>query len=317
MALAVVVTALVLASCADGNGTPNGGPPTSDMTTTVATTVPTLPPPRPWTPSPAEPAPNAKVLAARLVETVGTYAFGGGTTEAAGERLIAAGFPPGVAASAGALLAADAASSAEVIYPQLGGLTATAASVMVVTSQRVISENGDERQTTRTVDVRLTRAGGPWSVATIASDGTRPIAEPTDDAAVRELLAAKDLELPDSAVADLLSGSTDPRLVEMLRRLIRDHALRVTVLATGHPVNVFETERTSNHTAGRGVDIWSIDGVAVVDQQRSFAVRAVMDAALAAGASEIGAPFDPDGPGGRVFSNTVHLDHLHLAFSSP
>ena len=128
------------------------------------------------------------------------------------------------------------------------------------------------------------------------------------------LLDEPRVDLPDSAQWDLQRGFVDDRVVELVRTLATDHELRVTVFGTGHPANVFGTDRTSNHTAGRGVDIWSIDGRPVAEQRDAPVIVSIIEKARAFGATEIGAPVDTDGSGGSVFTNTVHHDHLHLAF---
>lgn len=315
--------ALVLLAACSGTSPDNGSvalPRSSEPTVTrpaPTTTQPPLPTPPPWVPSPAEPAPDSKTLASAVVQTIGTYPVGGGTTEAARTRLQAAGLPPELADATPSLLIPGVSSAAEIVYPQLGGLTDSAASVMVVTRFRTRGTGGEEDEVTRVLDVRLERTDGPWSAAGVASDGGAPPPTPVEPTpAVSAVLENDRIELPDSAVWDLESGLVDSRIADLLLALAAEHQLRVAVFATGHPVNVFATDRQSNHTAGRGVDIWSIDGTPVADQQDSPTLRAVVESSLALGVTEIGAPFDIDGPGGRVFTNTVHLDHLHLAFRS-
>lgn len=43
----------------------------------------------------------------------------------------------------------------------------------------------------------------------------------------------------------------------------------VPVLRSGHSVTVFGTDRTFNHAVGRGVDIWALDGIPVIERERS------------------------------------------------
>ena len=103
-------------------------------------------------------------------------------------------------------------------------------------------------------------------------------------------------------------------VLDAMLLLARDHSFSVTVLATGHPSEVFETPSVSNHTEGRGVDIWAVDGVPVVAQRTDGSVVEVMvRELLGAGVTEIGSPWDIDGPGGPSFTNVVHQDHLHVA----
>lgn len=243
-----------------------------------------------------------------------TYPFGEGTPAAASDRLVSAGHSPALSDAAGSLLRPAVASAATIVYPQLGGLTATTASVMVVARVATKDAAGTEEVFTRVVDVRMALKDAVWRVATVATDGSGPPAVASLPPALTDLLADERIELPDSARADIRSGTTDLRVATLLTTLSQRWRLSVAVLATGHPPNVFETNKVSNHTAGRGVDIWAVDGVSVAELGDSPTLRAVVDAALQAGATEIGAPFDTDGAGGKVFTNDVHLDHLHLAF---
>lgn len=314
LTIAVAVAALLaLTGCSGDGSARNPGSAAADTTTSTAP----LPPPTPWAPSPQETQPQLKQRAALAVQTIDTYDLGDGTPEAAASRLTSAGLAPTLGSSAGSLLDPNRASSARVIYPQLGGLTATAASVMVVTEIHAQDVDGRRSRSTRVVDVRLTRGAGQWEVAAIASDGQGPAPTDTPIAGALTLLEERRVQLPGSAVADLRSGHIDPRVVDLLVRLAAKWRLSVSVLSTGHPPNVFGTNRTSNHTAGRGVDIWAVDDIPVIDQQRSSGLTALVNEALALGATEIGAPFDTDGLGGRMFTNEVHLDHLHLAFRGP
>lgn len=282
--------------------------------TTVTTVTPQVPAPPPWQASPREPDPDVKRQAAAAVQAIGTYGAGEGTPVAARARLAAAGFSPSLVDGATMLLKADAASGATVRYPQFGGLTPTEASVMVITTLETLDRQGRRASETRVLDVRLARAGTYWTPTAIVADGRRPASGPQPSDGSSPILSNPRIELPDSARDDIRSRQTDPRVIDLLARLADQWPVGVTVLATGHPPNVFATDRVSNHKAGRGVDIWSVDGVAVVDQQHSPVLRALVAEALAFGATEVGAPFDTDGPGGRVFTNTLHLDHLHLAF---
>lgn len=317
LVVAAVAVATLVAGCAradEGTAQPATSPSTARETSTT-TTVPRLPAPPPWSPTAGEVLPNAKTLAARTVQALTTYPFGEGSVEAARQRLVAAGLPPQVADGAGALLVPEVASAGEIVYPQLAGLTGDAAAVMVVVRQERAGVAGRET-VTRTVDVRLRLVGGEWAVEAVASTGGDPVEQPDDVApAVGAVVAGERIDLPDSARWDLLRGTTDPRVVDLLARLARERRISVTVLASGHPLNVFETDRISNHTAGRGVDIWAFDGVPVVEQRGPDSpLRALVQQLAREGVTEIGSPFDLDGRGGVQFTNTVHLDHLHLAY---
>jgi len=316
---------LVLAAAAAGGCRSQGAPadtpaaptapPAAESTTT---TVPPLAPPARYRPLPGEPAPEAKQAAADVVQALATFPADAEPVGPARARLAALGVAPAVADGAGALLAPGVEAAGDIVYPQLGGLTPTAASVMVVVTQRR-REAGRDSSVARTVDVRLQRSPeGPWAVVALASTGGDPPAAPVPPSeAAAAVLAHPNLELPDSARWDVQAGRVDPRLLELIAALAADRRLAVTVLATGHPRDVFATGRVSNHTVGRAVDVWAVDGQAVVAQrQPDGPVAALARAALAAGVTELGGPWDLDGPGGRSFANTVHQDHLHLAFDA-
>lgn len=307
--------AALVAGCAERAPNPDsGGAATSPSSPSVVTTPaePALPPAQRWQPGPGEPAIEVKLAAARAVEAVGTYPEGKGTIEAARQRLAAAGLEQGFADTAAQLLG-DSEATAEVVYPQLSGLATTEAGVMLVVDVTRATDDGVDVQR-RTLDVRVAGGAGRWRATAIAVDTPAPSAAEPSEASIA-LADAAGLDLPDEAAADLRRGAVDERVVALLTGWVEDGIdLNVSVFSTGHPMNVFATDRPSNHTAGRAVDIWGVDGVAIAAAPASPLVRELVDRALAAGATEIGAPFDPDGPGGRVFTNTVHEDHLHIAF---
>ena len=278
--LLFAATAAMFLATACSVGSATSREPAKAATTTTRTRLPV---PDRYQPLPGEPVPDVKQLAADALQTLGTYPAGQGTAAAASERL--------------------------------GGLTSTDASVMVVLRQRVLA-GGAARAVTRTVDVRLTRDASGWLVREVASMGGDPVEPVAPSAAAQAVLANQAIELPDSARWDVEAGRIDDRVLQVLVGLAGKHTVAVTVLATGHPHNVFASESVSNHTAGRGVDIWAVDSVPVVSQRDpSGALRALVAELLADGVTELGSPWDLDGPGvGASFTNTVHQDHLHLAF---
>ena len=89
----------------------------------------------------------------------------------------------------------------------------------------------------------------------------------------------------------------------------------MSVVHTGHPRNVFGTDRLSDHTRMRAFDVWAVDGHTVIDPATSDAlVDGFMRAAAKAGAYNVGGPRQLGLPG--FFSDRVHRDHLHIAFDS-
>lgn len=267
----------------------------------------------PYVAVPGEIEPSLKAVAAVTLQTLMTYDPGSSTAEAARQRLIDSGAPAAIADKAGPVLFAGASSAADIIYPQLGGLTGERASVMLVVRQRLL--NGVQRQTfVRTVDVRLLRRDGRWSIEDVASFGGDPVTVPPElPASARRVLADPAIDLPDSARWDISAGRVGEPILALLADLAQRHRLGVTVFATGHPHEVFGTTRVSNHTRGAAVDLWLVDAPVVSQRDPNGAISVLVRDLLGRGVTELGAPFDVDGLGGANFTDTVHQDHLHLA----
>lgn len=281
---------------------------------TTTTAEPRLAPIAPYVPLEGEPVPAAKQAAADILQAIGTYERGAGTLEAARARLVARGFDPALADGGLGLLGPTQAAAVDIVYPQLGGLTATSSSVMVVARQRTLRDR-QESAVTRTIDVRLTRAAETWTPVAIASLGGDPVAVPADASPlVTSVLANPRLDLPDSARWDIAAGRTGTKLLQLLMDLSVEHELRVVVLASGHPPSVFGRRAVSNHTRGRAVDIWAVDGAPVITQRDPAGpLPALVRRILAMGVTELGSPF---ALGRGSFSDTVHQDHLHLGFDA-
>ena len=118
--------------------------------------------------------------------------------------------------------------------------------------------------------------------------------------------------------ADLLSGTTDPRVVAALAAAVADHRVEVTVIKTGHSQFVRGTDRVSNHYHGRGVDISSIDGVPVSVSNQA-ALRLAVAFLTAEGSlrpDELGSPWPELAQFPGAFSDADHAGHLHLGWRS-
>lgn len=266
-----------------------------------------------WKPAEGELLPEIKLAAARAVRILGSWPAGQDGLPAARERLRAAGLPAALARRAGPLLEPlDAASvKTTVVYPQYGGLTKDTASVLVVAQQQVRSDDGSASYRTVAVDVRL-RMASPWQVTGVRPatydvavpfvsakpDAPLPPAAGTPTTAARAVLDNPGLDLPGTARADISSGAVSGKVLRMLDGLGRQFRLSVSVLITGHPTNVFGTDRRSNHNLGRAADIWAIDGTPVIDlwRTRPELIEKVMRAAARLGSDEVGGPVDIDGP---------------------
>lgn len=306
----LVSVALAAAGCSQQASTEQQAASTTSTTTT--TTVAQLDAPAPYVPIAGEPVAELKVMATEFLQAVGTYEKGGGNAEALATRL--AGLPADPAVAVGRLLVPTAASAVEIVYPQLGGLTEDAASIMVVFTWRLL-EDDRETSVVRTADVRLRREAGAWRVTGVESLGGEPTGSPEVTPLAQAVLANDRLDLPDSARWDIEAGRIGDEILQVLQDLSQQHTLRVAVLASGHPHNVFESEYVSNHTEGRGVDIWAIDDTPIVSlRDPNGPLPALVQGLVAQGITEVGSPFDVDGPGGASFTNTVHQDHLHIAF---
>jgi len=298
------------------------GPRPDGPAAATATTSPPAPrPPAPESPPAYEPAGGevlaaAKRVAGRAVQQLATYEPGTSHRSVAARLLPPGRDPAAVLDAAAPLLVSDAASAGEVVYAQLGGLTPSAAAVMVVLRQALRPAGGGTSVTTRTLDVRLRRAGRRWVLDELVSVGGRPVARPGDlpDVA-RAVLDDPRIRLPDSARWDVHRGAVDRRLLQAMRAMAERQPYAVSVLVSGHPRNVFGTSRRSNHNAGRAVDVYAVAGRLVVQQQRrgsaAYRLARWLDGD---GISELGSPWAFGGGGARSFTNTVHRDHLHIGF---
>jgi hypothetical protein len=311
--LAVIMPLLFQASCRQGVSPMDSTAPGSSVTETTATPK-RLADPVPYSPLPEEPVPEVKQLAADALQAIGTYEAGEGTVDLAVGRL-AGRADAGVVEAATPMLIPTAASAVDIIYPQLSGLTQTEAGIMAVFRQRLL-ENGNERSVTRTADLRFRRTSTGWAISQMAPLGGEPKERQPLSVAAEAVLVHDRIRLPDSARWDIEAGTVDERVLNLLLDLAAEHALDVTVFASGHPHNVFASRSVSNHTVGRAVDIWAVNSEEVVSQRDDTGpLHALVSSLLAKGVTELGSPWDLDGAGsGASFTNTVHQDHLHLAF---
>jgi hypothetical protein len=209
-------------------------------------------------------------------------------------------------------------SRGEVLYPQLGGLTDRRASVMVVTRQTVGSGPEPELSVVRTLDIRLVRGESGWEFEALASAGGA--FDSLEDLALAHAVAADPrIEMPDSARLDILEGGISPILLQVMSRIADITPYGVTVMATGHPYHVFETNRVSHHTSGRAIDINLVGGKHVIDDRAARSATRTLLQWLWENSDviQVGSPWDVDGGSKRSFTNTVHQDHIHVAVIGP
>lgn len=302
-----------------GGATPGpdgtAAPPSSSAPSPTATS--TLPAVAAWAPGAEEPFPQLKQAATSFLERAGTWAASGeGTAEAVAARLVDAGVRADIAATAAVLAAPEAeGSTIRIRYPQSGGQTATDASVMTSITQ-TLQRSGAVEERELTLDVRVQGAGTAWAAAGVVP--LTPLAGPgTLGPNATAVLENPRIRLPGAAEADLRTGALDETMLGILNGLGQRHDLDVAVFYDGHPPHVFATDRVSNHHVGRAVDIWAVDGrtVASLRQDTAF-LDPVLVLAAQLGATEIGSPYDRNGPAGGYFTDAAHQDHLHIGVSA-
>lgn len=323
------VAAGVLAACVGAEPVvrtaPSGRPSPTRLAEAETGTGAVAADPQRFEPVPGDVLLDAKRLAGRMAVALTTYAAGEDAMAVAA-RALRPMLSPGsaaprvpveaVAAAAAPLVVPGTDSAGRVVYPQLGGesFAQDTCSVMVVTEQRLASGT-----ITRTLDLRLRLTGRGWAFEGVASAGGDPVPRPPDLSAIAaQVLDDARITLPDSARWDIHAGRIDDRLLATMQAMAGMFPYAVTCLASGHPPQVFDTARTSNHTTGRAVDVWRVGDLPVVAQQAAPATPAHrMHQALhdLGEAEELGGPWDLDAGGRRSFTDrVVHKDHLHVAF---
>jgi hypothetical protein len=273
-------------------------------------------PAAPYEPVAAETHPNAKALGAAVAQALTTYEPDEPLEEVVA-RAAAGGHGGDDVEAARPLHHPDGWSRGEVLYPQFGGLTTDRCSIMAVVRQTRGRPDGTTIEVVRTVDVRLRLSGGDWVFDALASAGGEPVDRPAElpEVAVAVLDDPR-IELPDSARWDIHRGATSLALLGLMQRLADETGgYAVCVLESGHPINVFGTDRLSDHTRGRAVDIHRIaDRLVIEDRGEGSATdRAVGWLYDDAARPIVGSPWALDAYGGRSFTDAVHQDHLHVA----
>jgi hypothetical protein len=117
--------------------------------------------------------------------------------------------------------------------------------------------------------------------------------------------------------ADYPSPRLDRRVRTLLVVIAAHHRIRVSCLRTGHSGYVKGTDRVSNHSVWRAVDVDQVDGHPVSPANQAARQLALWIGHGGAGVapSEVGSPWDV---GRRPwFSDPGHRDHLHVGFAGP
>ncbi|MCQ4083332.1 hypothetical protein NGB36_22680 [Streptomyces sp. RB6PN25] len=310
-------TVLGAAGCSGGSTSPRttSSPAPSPHTTSPATAA--LPRTTRWRPDGNDIDGDVKLRAVQLIEVIGTWSAGQGGAARAGARVAALGLPSGLVQQAGPLLPTADQAALQVIEAQYGGILADSASVLVVCRQWTANGSSVVAGGT-TVDVRLSRAQPRWTVTALhpARPGSAAASLPGD---AHRVLAHSRIELPPDAVADVRSGTIHESVLRAILQLAGAYRMYVSVIRSGHPIDVFGTTRPSDHPRGRAFDVWQINGHAVVDAATSRSlIETFMRDAAAAGSYNVGGPVllsggaTPD----QFFSDDTHHDHVHIGFSS-
>lgn len=203
----------------------------------------------------------------------------------------------------------DLANVRQVTYTQYFGYLPPSASILVEAD----FEPGPRRAGGATYDVRMSQTANGWSVDSITPAAT---VAPTDriSHAARRVLRSDRIDLNWAGRADIRGGLVADSVLESMHTVARDHRIEISVLIGAHPVNVFGTDRRSNHPDGTAYDIGRIDGRLVVEPGARALVREVMQAAAATGAYQVGGPEDLDGGGSQYFADVTHSEHIHVGF---
>ena len=123
------------------------------------------------------------------------------------------------------------------------------------------------------------------------------------------------ITLPDSARWDIFNAHTQEPLLLLMSAMADISPYAAVVLHTGHPINVFETNRLSNHSVGRAIDIYRIDDVNVVDGREvgSKPWDFALEIAQRSDVRQLGSPWLLAGRVPTLFTDAVHQDHFHVA----
>lgn len=278
----VVVTALVGCSSGDDDAAaPGTSSPSSTTTSGTATTTPSDPTSS-ATPSPAPTPTQAPRYRPSSAEVDGPAKL---AAARAVERL------PQVE---------------RVTYTQYFGYLPPAASILV---EADFTDGGGT-----TYDVRINRSGDRWRVESV-EPAARVRTDPDRGSLAQQVLDSDRIDLPWAGRLDVASGRIADSVLRSMLEVARTHRLGISVLVAAHPVNVFGTDRRSNHPDGLAYDIGRIDGHLVVDPRYRRLVEQVMRTAAGTGAYQVGGPTDLDDGGGQYFSDPTHSDHVHVGFN--
>jgi hypothetical protein len=256
--------------------------------------------------------PNAKTLASEIALDLVTYEADEGPSNIL-ERLPED--TEGVRAAIETLHHAGSWSRGRAIYPQLGGMLPERASVMVIVEQQIGSPEG-VRVETRTIDVRLRTSNGVWRLEDVASHGGEPVPQPVNlSPEALAVLGHPDIAMPDSARWDIYSGTVSSTLLGLMVRLADRVPIGVVTLVSGHPLEIFGTDRQSDHTRGVAVDIYAVGNRLVVEDRalNSETHAAAQWLSMQPEVERLGSPWRFADATAITFTDALHQDHFHIA----
>lgn len=194
----------------------------------------------------------------------------------------------------------------EVTYTQYFGYQPPQASILV---EADFVDGGGT-----TYDVRISQTGGNWRTDSItAASPVSPLADPGP--LIRRVLDSDRIVLPWAGRADVAAGLVSDAALRSMLAVAKHYRIGISVLIAAHPVQVFGTDRRSNHPDGLAYDIGRIDGHLVVEPDTAGLVRRVMRIAAGTGAYQVGGPEDLDLGGRLYFSDPTHSEHVHVGFT--
>ena len=288
-----------------------GSAPTASSAASPSPSAQALPATLPWTAREGEVEPLVKVVATGLVQAVATWPAGQGGLGAARARVAALGQDAALADACAPLVGTGPAASSRVVDAQYGGILTSTSSVLVVLDQWRLDATGLVHPGGTTLDVRLERTGRRWRVVDVfpARPGRAATALP---ALARQVLGDARIRLPYAARADVATGQISSSVLGTLLAMAQRWLVDVSVVRSGHPFYVFGTTRPSDHPKGHAVDVWALDGNALVEPVHHRLAVDGMRLAVAHGGYNVGGPVLLSGP--QYFSDRTHQDHIHLGF---
>ncbi len=136
------------------------------------------------------------------------------------------------------------------------------------------------------------------------------------DPRVQAILENPNITLTGMARQDLISGIVDPRVLDVVEFAASEHAISISVFATGHPYGptldaLGYAGYPNSHYFGRAVDIYAVDGAPVSSgNQAAYELAQAIHARFAP--AELGSPWTF---GEGSFSDAMHQDHIHVGWA--